>query len=334
MLLSVIIPSYNHEQFILSTIKAAVNIDIQNKEIIVIDDGSSDASIRVIRDYIADKDASYNIKFVARENRGLVKTLNEGLSIAKGKYLYLVASDDIPIPEGIVSLVNILETDRGLQFVMGNALVMYSEQQREFTPTYGENHRRFFALPWDKRHKEMFLNYPQPILLQATVFKTSTLNAIGGWREDIVVDDFSLFLRMFSRFHDVGQDFGFHPEIMACFYRQHQTNSFRNIERQFMMVEQALTQLCPAEWRDEAIFRNFRIHGVGALREGRLLLASQFLLSTVTRIGLARSMPISAVEFCKALIAKLSKNHAKKFESLVIHEPAAATISHSRKAPE
>lgn len=127
MLLSIVIPSYNHERFVLSTIQAAARIAILSKEIIVIDDGSSDASTSIIREYIASKGASNNIRLIARENRGLVKTLNEGLSISRGKYFYVVASDDIPIPEGISNLVNHLENNGALQFVLGNALFMDSE---------------------------------------------------------------------------------------------------------------------------------------------------------------------------------------------------------------
>src|ERR1039458_1359501 len=116
MLLSIIIPSYNHARFVVSTIQAAARIDVQDKEIIVIDDGSPDASSSVIREYIASKGKDSNIRLIARENRGLVKTLNEGLSIARGRYFYLVASDDIPIPEGICSLVNRIENNGDLQF--------------------------------------------------------------------------------------------------------------------------------------------------------------------------------------------------------------------------
>ncbi len=276
MLLSIVIPSYNHARFVISTLRAAARIDIHDKEIILIDDGSTDASASVIREYIASKGTGNNIRLIARENRGLVKTLNEGLAMAQGKYFYLVASDDIPISEGVCSLVNHLENNGDLQFALGNALFMDSEYQREFQPTYGEAHRRFFALPYDRRQKEMFLHYPQPILLQATVFKTSALKDIGGWREDIISDDFSLFLRLFSQLKNVGKDFAYQPDVMTCFYRRHEANSGANVERQFMTVDQALTHLCPTEWRDAAYLRNFANLGIMAVKGGKLSLAVRF----------------------------------------------------------
>jgi glycosyltransferase involved in cell wall biosynthesis len=328
MLLSILIPSYNHEQYVLSTINAASRIEIREKEIIVIDDGSSDGSVSLIQRYISKKSSDSDIRLIARENRGLVATLNEGLSIARGRYFYLVASDDIPIPDGIAQLVALLEKDANLEFALGNALVMDSEQQCEFKTSYGEMHRRFFALPWEKRQQEMFLRYPQPILLQTAVFRTSALRAVGGWRNDIVVDDYALFLTMFSRFTRAGQDFAFHPEIMACFYRQHPTNSFRNVTRQFQMVEQALARLCPPQWRDMALVRNFVAHCIVALREGKPLAAARFFKSTLYCTGLVPFIDSFAAELRRVLLSRLSKKHQPKVEPMVLHEPASATIEH------
>jgi glycosyltransferase involved in cell wall biosynthesis len=329
MLLSIVIPSYNHARFIVRTLQALAGIDVLDKEIIVIDDGSSDASVSVIREYIASKGTGHNIRLIARENRGLVRTLNEGLAIAQGKYFYVVASDDIPIPEGICSLVNHLENNGDLRFALGNALFMESEYQRELQPTYGEAHRRFFALPYDRRQKEMFLHYPQPILLQATVFQTTALKDIGGWREDIISDDFSLFLRLFSQLKNVGTDFAYQPDVMTCFYRRHETNIGRNVERQFMTIDQALTHLCPTKWRDAVYLRLFADLGITAVKNGDPSLAMRFFHSTVARIGLLRSLRAVGPALIYALMARMSRRLSRKI--VVAHEPAATMIDRSHE---
>jgi glycosyltransferase involved in cell wall biosynthesis len=326
MLLSILIPSYNHEQFVLTTIQAAASIDIRDKEIIVIDDGSTDGSANAIREYIASRNLGDTVRLISRENRGLVKTLNEGLSLARGRYFYVVASDDIPIPDGIRKLVDQLDKNPAQQFVLGNALLMESEDQREFRATYGGAHRRFFAMHFEERYREMFLHYPQPILLQATVFRTSALTAIGGWREDIISDDFSLFLQMFSQLKDVGKDFAFQPDIMACFYRRHGANVSMNLERQFMTVEQALTELCPPEWRDAAYFRNCVAQGVAAMESGRPSLAAQFFHSTIAKVGLVRLVRTAASELIQTLTNGVARRQANAVEPLVVHEAAAARL--------
>jgi alpha-1,3-rhamnosyltransferase len=326
MLLSILIPSYNHERFVVSTIEASERIDVHDKEIIVIDDGSSDRSAGLIREYITRNAASNNIKLIEREHRGLVKTLNEGLSIAQGKYFYAVASDDVPIPAGISSVVNHLENNGNLQFAMGNALVMNSEYQVTFEPTHGETHRRFFDLPHDKRRKEMFLRYPQPMLLQATVFTASALKAIGGWREDLISDDFSLFLRLFSQPKSVGTDFTYHPDVFTCFYRRHEANISSDLERQFMTIAQALTQLCPTEWQDAAYLRHLADFAITAVKRGEIDLAARLLDSTVAHIGLLRSLRGAGPALTDSLLAKLSRRLRPRI--VVTHEPAASVICH------
>ena len=324
MLLSIVIPSYNHARYVVSTIQAAARIDVQDKEIIVIDDGSSDTSVCVIRENIASKGTGHNIRLIVRENRGLVKTLNEGLAMAQGKYFYVVASDDIPIPEGICSLVNHLENNEDMQFALGNALFMESEFQREFQPTYGETHRRFFALPYDRRQKEMFLNFPQPILQQATVFKTRVLKDIGGWREDIISDDFAMFLRLFSQMKNVGKDFAYQPEVMTCFYRRHESNIGRNVERQFMTIDQALTHLCPTEYQDAAHLRLFVGLGFIAVKDGNLSLAVRFFHSTVAQMGLLRWLRAAGPALIESLMVWISNRLTRMI--VVAHEPASVII--------
>lgn len=321
MILSIIIPSYNHKDFVLKTLGAALAIPIEEKEIIIIDDGSSDDSPRVIRDFIKHEKVDGKATLIARENRGLVKTLNEGLAMAQGKYLYGVASDDIPIPEGITSLVGKLEKDSGMQFAMGNALILTSEGQRTFRCTYGGIHRRFFSLPIEQRRRELFLHYPQPLLLQTTVFRSSALVAMNGWREDLISDDFALFLRLFSRLEEGGTEFGFYPEIMACFYRVHATNISKNVSRQFMTIDQTLTEPCPHELLDAAYFQNFVAQVNVALMSGEKSQILPILRSTIARIGLGRMINVAALEVVSSLTVGLSRHIARRHSSTIEHEP-------------
>jgi glycosyltransferase involved in cell wall biosynthesis len=329
MLLSIIIPSYNHERFVINTMEASAKIDVQDKEIIVIDDGSSDTSASLIREYITRNVSGNNPRLIQRTNRGLVKTLNEGLSIALGKYFYVVASDDIPIPAGVSSLVNHLEKDGNLQFALGNALIMNSEYQGRFRPAYGEAHRRFLTLPYDRRRKEMFLHYPQPLLLQATVFRTSALRTIGGWREELISDDLSLFLRLFSEPQSVGMNFAYYPDVFTCFYRRHEANISNNLQRQFMTSVQALKQLCPPEWQDAAYLRTVADLGITALKSGEIDLVAGWFNSTVAHIGLLRSLRAAGPALIDSLLTRLSRRLSPRM--VVTHEPAASVISRSHE---
>ena len=99
MLLSVIIPSYQHSDYVISCIAAAIDIPVQEKEIFVIDDGSTDDSPEIINKWIGTQSSDVNIQLISHENRGLVSVLNEGLALISGKYVYVVASEPLAQPQ-------------------------------------------------------------------------------------------------------------------------------------------------------------------------------------------------------------------------------------------
>jgi glycosyltransferase involved in cell wall biosynthesis len=85
---------YNDEQYVSQAIDSVLNQTFQNFEFIIIDDGSSDNSLEIIKSY---KDA--RIVLVTQENMGLTKSLNKALKIARGDYIARMDSDDISHPQ-------------------------------------------------------------------------------------------------------------------------------------------------------------------------------------------------------------------------------------------
>lgn len=89
---SVIIPVYNTEEYIGPTLESIINQALDDIEIIVINDGSTDNSLRVIEKY---KALDNRITIVSQENKGLSLTRNAGINLAKGDYIYFMDSDDL-----------------------------------------------------------------------------------------------------------------------------------------------------------------------------------------------------------------------------------------------
>ena len=88
---SVIIPVYNSEKYILRCIKSILNQTFKNFELICIDDGSKDNSYRIIKEL---KKIDKRIKLIKQENSGPSKARNNGIKIANGKYIAFIDSDD------------------------------------------------------------------------------------------------------------------------------------------------------------------------------------------------------------------------------------------------
>lgn len=89
-LLSVIIPSYNHHLFIREAIEGVLNQTYRNLELIIVDDGSKDNSVEIIKEYNDER-----IKLIVQENQGAHNAINNGLKLANGKYIAILNSDDV-----------------------------------------------------------------------------------------------------------------------------------------------------------------------------------------------------------------------------------------------
>jgi len=99
--ISYLIPSYNHAQF-LPALLENISLDIHSlavpAEVIILDDGSSDNSVALIKTWAVQEGSKFKINCLYKENRGLTATLNQLIARAEGSYLRLCASDDIVLP--------------------------------------------------------------------------------------------------------------------------------------------------------------------------------------------------------------------------------------------
>src|SRR6266436_5228600 len=105
---SVVVPSYNHAPFIEATLRSIIKQTLRPAQLLVIDDGSSDNSPAVIERVLSD--CPFSCELVARGNRGLCATLNEGFEQTSGDYFAYLGSDDLWLPDFLDARVRLLET--------------------------------------------------------------------------------------------------------------------------------------------------------------------------------------------------------------------------------
>lgn len=92
-MISVIIPVYNAEHYVAEAIESVLAQSLQPQEIIVINDGSTDGSLAVLKEFLP------HIKLLSRENKGLAATLNEGIVLATQPLLAFLDADDLWLPD-------------------------------------------------------------------------------------------------------------------------------------------------------------------------------------------------------------------------------------------
>lgn len=89
--ISIIIPVYNSEKYLHRCLTSAVNQTLKNIEIICINDGSTDGSLNILKEFAAN---DIRIKIITKQNSGVAKARNTGLSVATGIYIGFIDSDD------------------------------------------------------------------------------------------------------------------------------------------------------------------------------------------------------------------------------------------------
>ena len=93
--ISVIMSVYNGEKYLESAVESILSQSFKDFEFIIIDDGSTDKSLDLLKDF---QKRDERVKIISRKNKGLVTSLNEGISMAQGEYIARMDSDDFSKP--------------------------------------------------------------------------------------------------------------------------------------------------------------------------------------------------------------------------------------------
>ncbi len=177
-LVTVITPTYNRAEFLEETILSVINQDYQNIEYIVLEDGSTDDTINIIKKF---KD---KIIWKSHKNIGEVKTVNKGFSLAKGELIGVVNSDDPLLPGAISEIVKFM-TDNPKVIVVYPDWVKIDKDGKEMKKVITQNYSYKYML---SEHD----NVAGP----GTIFKKTILDKLKG--RDIrfkYVSDYDFWLR-------------------------------------------------------------------------------------------------------------------------------------------
>ena len=204
-LISVIIPVYNGERYIVQAVESAIGQTFTDLEIIVIDDGSTDNTHQVLQPYL-DK-----IHYIYQENQGAAIARNRACQLAKGEFLAFLDADDYFLPEKLEKQLAFFDIDPALDMVQTGWFIV------------DEKGKNISAIkPWQQSPKlnlESFILY-KCVRPSAMLLRRKWWEYLGGFDSQLPpTEDLDFALRLTLK----GCKAVWLKEILTC-YRQHDTN--------------------------------------------------------------------------------------------------------------
>jgi len=218
-LVSIIVASYNHERYILTMLESILLDDYENKELIIVNDGSKDNSHQIIIEWIEDNKQKIPITYKFRENKGVCRTLNELIDLSNGKYLLPIPSDDALIPGTIYERVKILEDNPTKKILVTDSLVIDENNEVIMDSS---------IIDYNGGDKSKFIN--DESILQSTLIapqisgpniliKKDIYEIVGRSKENLIAEDWYFYQRAAAK------NFMIFKDITCGKYRVHSNNS-------------------------------------------------------------------------------------------------------------
>ena len=164
---SIVTISYNQGEFLEETILSVINQDYSNVEYIIIDGGSTDGSVDIIRKY-SDK-LTY---WVSEKDSGPANALNKGFAKATGDFIYYLNSDDIILPGVLTKVSKIINYNLGFDVYYGHGFMEY----------WGQNiKKKIYSSKWSLENYGAGL---VSVIQQATFIRRELFLKTNGFFED------------------------------------------------------------------------------------------------------------------------------------------------------
>ena len=227
-MVSIIVPVYNAEKYIGRCLDSILCQTFSDIEIIVIDDGSSDKSLKICREYeLKDK----RIKVVAQENKGVSYTRNKGIKLAKGEFVQFVDSDDYISPdmtEKLMHYVDKYDTD----MVICGCVELYDENKRFVSSEFeGVSEVKDLNITYPDIFENFILNGPVNKLYKKKCIKE-------GFPEDMSLGEDLIFnlkyIKNIENIYFTKENFYFYEIHEGSLNRRYRENSIEIAEKLYV----------------------------------------------------------------------------------------------------
>lgn len=229
-LVTVVVPAYNHEDYIEDCIDSILSQSYKNIELIVINDGSTDGTHEKILG-ICEKYPN-KIKYINKENEGLITSLNIALNDGTGKYFCELASDDSWMEGSLEKRVDFLESSSDYDAVFGDIYYLLDGVK---TDKRLVKHMKYGGYDSKKHTVRHLIESKRMIVFPTGLFKRKTLLELGGFDKD------------FRDFEDIAMRYKLvmnarvgHIDEPLLWYRKHSANVSASNDHFVRMKEESI----------------------------------------------------------------------------------------------
>ncbi|AXB55377.1 glycosyltransferase family 2 protein [Flavobacterium fluviale] len=180
--ITIITASYNSEKTIKETIESVLKQTYLNIEYLIIDGGSSDNTISIVKKY--EKVFEGRLKFLSEKDQGIYDAWNKGLEMASGDWISFLGSDDEYLPNAILNYVNYINERKGdnLEFVSSKVELINSDKKT----------LRIIGQPWNWNKFKIYMNTSHV----GTLHSVKLFTKYGKFNTEFkIVGDYELLLR-------------------------------------------------------------------------------------------------------------------------------------------
>lgn len=271
-LISVVIPAYNHEKYIGAAIDSVLSQTVEDFELIIIDDGSTDNTLKVIKEY-----RDPRITCLHQENQDAYNTINRGLKLATGKYISILNSDDVYTLNRFERLLSYIE-NTGACCVFSDVIPISDEGEEFRDPGFGWN-------IWHKKNREFyfqtdsiytaFLKGNFMVTTSNLFMRAEVVKKVGDFCSLRYLHDYDYIFRIMMAFPDKVH---YLSGEKLVYYRIHSGNTLGEAaivgrEQDQQLITQYMAALLPDEYRLQVSAGAERLVELGnELHEVRVLL--------------------------------------------------------------
>jgi glycosyltransferase involved in cell wall biosynthesis len=202
ILISVIVISYNSQEYIIETLESIKNQSYGKIELIISDDSSSDSTVAIAEEWIyqnRERFVSCNV-VQSKINTGITANCNRGVSEATGEYIKLIAADDLLLENCLIDLID-FTLKKGLFITFSRALPFSETQNHKYLDTKIQDDEISYAYFFSKNQQEQYkalLNLHIPLtLVIGCLIRRDLINKKGGFDEKYeMMEDYPFLIKV------------------------------------------------------------------------------------------------------------------------------------------